>query len=226
MPIETSPPCVYSKEIDSTGGTSMSTSLPSRCAPIGPAAIAIAESVSCCSNLSAAAASSRTKVTAGVTPLPALTSSSAPSPSAFFSAGPTAPVSGSLTVIATSPLARSWRTYSTPPSSLTLTKRMSTLPLSDTLALCSETTQAESGGSCGQETPAIWQTISCARLRISSPTGVTDDGEDDRGDDQQRADVLGRGLTPARTLMRTTTIALRAAIAHEAARLTLARDRS
>ena len=55
-----------------------------------------------------------------------------------------------------------------------LTNRTSMLPLTDTLALCSETTQAEGGGSCGQETPAIRQTISCARLRISSPTGVTE----------------------------------------------------
>ena len=109
-----------------------------------------------------------------MTPLPALTSSSAPSPSAFLSAGPTAPVTGSLTVIATSPLARSWRTYSTPPSSLMFTNRTSMLPLTETLALCSDTTQAEGGGSCGHETPAIWHTSSCARLRIWSPSGVTE----------------------------------------------------
>ena len=74
------------------------------------------------------------------------------------SGGPTPPLVGSLTVIATSPLARSWRTYSTPPSSLTLTKRTLTLPSSVTLLLDSETTHSEStGGSTSHSRPMILQ---------------------------------------------------------------------
>ena len=136
----------------------MSTDLPSRREPTGPAAIAIAESVTCCSKRSAAFASGRTNVTIGVWPAMTAPSSSPPIFSAFASGGPMPPLVGSLTVIATSPLARVWRTYSTPPSSLTLNQRTLNSPLSVTLFEDSETTHAErSGAAVSHSPPRIWQ---------------------------------------------------------------------
>src|SRR3954465_6074251 len=150
---------------------------------IGPAAAAIVESLICWANLLAAASSASRNVTCGGEPT-FLVASSLPTPSSLADFGPTPAVTGSFSVTATVPSARFWRTYSTPPSSLTLTSRMLTEPLRVSLSVASATTH---WGRAGLRPRGAWNAADLADQLLGAlgalpgePAGAH--RRDDRGD--------------------------------------------
>ena len=170
-----------------------------KCETIGPAAAAIAESLICWANLFAAASSESRNVTCGTEP--ALTvPSSLPTPSSLARAGPTPPLVGSFNMTATVPSARFWRTYSTPPSSLTLTSRMLTLPLMRQLV------RGLGHDALRQGLLRLGAAVPAADLADELLRALGDllaersggDRGDDHADDEQDAHVVGGGLAGLR----------------------------